>query len=50
MLRLRAGDGPQARQKLSGVEGLGQIVVGAQVQPGHLVLHLALGGQHEDGG
>ena len=41
------GHGTDAGQQLRGGEGLGQVVVGPAVQPQHLVLHLALGGEQQ---
>ena len=39
----------QAREQLAQVEGLGQVVVGADFQPDHAVHHLARAGHHDDG-
>ena len=44
-----AQQGMQAGQQLPRTEGLGQIVVGADLQAHHPVDLLAPGGQHEDG-
>ena len=42
-----AGQGPDARQQLREREGLGEIVVGAGVEPGHAVVERAQGRQHQ---
>jgi hypothetical protein len=43
------GQGPYAGQKFGEGEGLGEVVVGAGVEPLHAVLDLGAGGQHEYG-
>ena len=40
---------PDAGKELQHAEGLGHIVVGATVQPHHLVVLGALGSEHDDG-
>ena len=40
--------GPQARQQLVEIEGLGQVVVGPGVEPGDPVGGLGAGGEHQD--
>ena len=44
-----AQDGGHARDELLGVEGLGDIIVGADAQTGDLVGHFLLRGQDDDG-
>jgi hypothetical protein len=46
---LAAQHGMDARHQLARVEGLGQIVVGADFQPDDAIHFVALGGQHDDG-
>ena len=47
--RLRAPqDGAHPRQQLARVERLGQVVVGAELEPDDLVDVVALGGEHDD--
>jgi hypothetical protein len=41
--------GAQAGQQLFEVEGLGEVIVGAGIEPGHAVVHRGAGGEHEDG-
>ena len=41
---------PQAGEQLVELEGLGEVVVGARVQPGDAVGRLDARGEHEDGG
>ena len=41
--------GANPREELARVEGLGEVVVRADLEPDHLVHVLALGGQHDDG-
>ncbi len=43
-----AQHGPQARQQLPGAEGLGEVVVGAQLEAHHPVGLVAAGRQHDD--
>ena len=45
--RPAAGDRAQRGEQFLGVEGLGEVVVGAAVKPLHLVVHLRLGGQQQ---
>jgi hypothetical protein len=40
-------DRAQAREQLGKGEGLGEVVVGAAVEPGHAILHGVAGGQHQ---
>ena len=46
---LLAGERPQTGQQLFGFKGLGEVVVRAGVQPGHLVLQGGTGGEHQNG-
>ena len=41
--------GLQARHQFARLEGFGQIVVGAQLQPHHAVHHIAARGEHDNG-
>ena len=47
-LRLPPGQGPDAGHELPGLEGLGQVIVGAPVQSLHPVGELGPGREHED--
>jgi len=47
--RLAPQHGAHARQQLPGREGLGEVVVGAGIEPAHLVRLLGARGQHDDG-
>jgi hypothetical protein len=38
----------QARHQLARLEGLGQVVIGAQLQSDHAVHHFAAGSEHDD--
>ena len=40
--------GPDAGQQLAQIDRLGDVVVGADLQPDHAIDHLARGGQHHD--
>ncbi len=40
---------PDARRQLAQAEGLGDVIVGAQLQPQHLVVLIQPGGQDDDG-
>ena len=44
-----AQDGPDAGHKLLELEGLGEVVVGPQVEALHAVVHLVAGGEHDHG-
>jgi hypothetical protein len=44
-----AQHGLHAGHELARLEGLGHVVVGAQLQPDHAVHHLAAGGEHDQG-
>ena len=44
-----AKHGPHSGHELARVEGLGEIVVGAELEPDHFVHVFALGRQHDDG-
>jgi hypothetical protein len=46
---LPAKNGLHARHQFARLEGLGHVVVGAQLQAHHAVHHLAAGGEHDDG-
>ena len=48
-LGLAAQHRPHPRHKHLGTEGLGHVVVGAEIQPADNVGFLALGGEHDDG-
>ena len=37
------------RLEFGGMGGLGQVIVGADFEAGHLVVQLGLGGEHQDG-
>jgi hypothetical protein len=47
--RAPAQHGLHAGHELARLEGLGHVVVGAQLQPDHAVHHLAAGGEHDQG-
>ena len=49
LLAAAAQHRPNAGDDLLGLKGLDHIVVGPQLQAQHLVEHLALGGEHDDG-
>ncbi|MCY1532539.1 hypothetical protein D9M68_678210 [compost metagenome] len=46
---LAAQDGLHARHEFARLEGLGQVVVGAEFEADHAVHHLAARGEHHDG-
>jgi len=46
-MALAPQDGADARQQLARLEGLGQVVVGADLQADHAVHGITLGGQHQ---
>src|SRR5215510_11522017 len=48
-LRAAPEQGAHSRQELLERERLGQVVVGAEIEPGHLVGHAVACGQHDDG-
>ena len=43
------GDSPDPGQQLAWREGLDHVIIGARLEPGHLVVLGDLGGQHDDG-
>ncbi|CAN6484074.1 unnamed protein product [Victoria cruziana] len=47
---LAAQHGADARQQLTRLEGLGQVIVGAKLQADHAVHGVTLGREHQDGG
>ena len=44
-----AKQGVNPRQQFPDAEGLGDVIIGAEVEPDHLVEFLAFGGEHQDG-
>jgi hypothetical protein len=46
--RVAAQDGLDARHQLAGIERLGQVVIGAELEADDLVDVLAAGRQHDD--